>query len=152
LKVPDDATKERVDTILHLHRTVTEYVRDVWHIMTGQRAPMQTGTLSLDQYVTSLFKDHALVQRIVTIQESRTAAGESRMTPEENASTGAYKHLRRHMAAVPQDADFQLVAQELGAHFAPVRAVGDLRVDLTESDGLFSRLFSSLPDKPRRDK
>ena len=83
---------------------VHSYVKDVWFATTGQRAPCQKGELTLDQFVTRLFRDQERVHRIVAIQQRR-----------KGLSTGG-----REPPPVPQDADFQVVANALRKHFDTV--------------------------------
>ncbi len=113
-KVDDDATKEQVSRAMDIHSRLRSYVKDVWFVITGQRAPCQKGELTLEQFVTKLFKDRTRLQRIVNIQQKRKALSEGGREP----------------PPVPHDEDYQFVAAGLRTHFEPVGTEGDLRVDV----------------------
>jgi len=112
--VSDDMSKEQADRTVDMHTHVTYYVFDAWEILTGNRPKYQLGYASaLDQFVTSLFHESSLVQRIVALQERRDRVAYSKMTEEQLDDPYRYVHLAATKPPLRQDADFQYVAQRL---------------------------------------
>jgi len=113
-KVSDELTRDRGDRILELHRLADYYVCDVWEALTGNRATYQLGQRNaLDRFVTSLFRDVSLVERIAAVQHERQEMAYSRMTEEELSDPHRYAHLARTKPAIERDEDFAYVAQRL---------------------------------------
>ncbi len=112
--VPYDITHEQAGTTSLLHIQAGYYVFDVWETLTGNRASFEFGSARCwNKFVTSLFSDRQLVQRIASVQEHRTEVAYSRM-PEDKRNDGARcLYLGRYKPKMLEDDDFMLVAQKL---------------------------------------
>jgi len=113
-KVSDELTTDRVGRILELHRLADYYVCDVWEALTGKRATYQLGQRNaLARFVTSLFRNTPLVERIAALQERRQEAAYSRMTEDQLNDPHRYAHLAGTKPELRRDQDFEYVADRL---------------------------------------